>query len=100
TPNTCSGPRGAGTWTRCRAGGGLLGGKDPTGRFLLSLRGQSSFRIVPTPRLLVNSELPLLPNRSRKNVSFASFLLSPLTTIVMVFVVSPGAKVSVPLLAT
>jgi len=26
---------------------------------------QSSFRIVPRPRFLVNSELPLLPNRSR-----------------------------------
>lgn len=26
---------------------------------------QSSFRIVPMPRLFVNSELPLLPNRSR-----------------------------------
>ena len=30
-----------------------------------SRRGQSSFRIVPTPRCLVNSELLLLPNRSR-----------------------------------
>jgi hypothetical protein len=29
----------------------------------------------------------------------ASFLLSPLTSIVIVFVVSPGAKVSVPVLA-
>jgi hypothetical protein len=26
---------------------------------------QSAFRIVPMPRFLVNSELPLLPNRSR-----------------------------------
>ena len=26
---------------------------------------QSSFRIVPMPRFLVNSELPLLPNRSK-----------------------------------
>ena len=43
---------------------GLLGGKDPTGRFL-EPRNQSSFRIVPRPRFLVNSELLLLPNRSR-----------------------------------
>jgi hypothetical protein len=32
-------------------------------------------------------------------VSLASFLLSPMTSMVMVFVVSPGAKVSVPVLA-
>ena len=44
--------------------GGLLGGQDPTGRFRLP-RHQSSFRIVPIPRVLVNSELPPLPNRSR-----------------------------------
>jgi hypothetical protein len=41
---------------------GLLGGKDPTGR--LFVRDQSSLRIVPIPRVLVNSELLLLPNRS------------------------------------
>jgi len=51
------------------------------------LRAQSSFRIVPVPRLLANIELLLLPNRSTKKVSSASFLLSPLTTMVMVFVV-------------
>jgi hypothetical protein len=44
--------------------GGLHGGKDPTGRYLRP-RDQSSFRIVPMPRLLANSELSLLPNRSR-----------------------------------
>src|SRR5437870_5734707 len=33
------------------------------------------------------------------NVSLASFLLSPLTSIVMVFVDSPGLKVSVPVWA-
>ncbi len=43
---------------------GLLGGKDPTGRFF-DCRDQSSFRIVPRPRSLMNSELLLLPNRSR-----------------------------------
>src|SRR5262245_47445625 len=59
---------------------------------------QSSFRIVPMPRFLVNSELLLLPNRSRKKVSLDSFLLAPLTTIVIVLVVSPGLKVSAPLL--
>jgi hypothetical protein len=31
----------------CRAGGGLLGGKDPAGRFFSC--DQSSFRIVPMP---------------------------------------------------
>src|SRR5438034_6235632 len=53
---------GAQTERRGGAGpvGGLLGGKDPTGRLT-----QSSFRIVPMPRFLVNSELLLLPNRSR-----------------------------------
>ena len=35
--------------------------EDPT----LSPFAQSSFRIVPMPRFLVNSELLLLPNRSR-----------------------------------
>ena len=44
----------------------------------------------------MNSALLLRPYRSRKNLSSASFLLSPLTSIVMVFAVSPGAKVSVP----
>ena len=36
-------------------------------RALQSIRArpQSSFRIVPMPRFLVNSELLLLPNRSR-----------------------------------
>ena len=34
--------------------------RDPLLRF-----AQSSFRIVPRPRFLVNSELLLLPNRSR-----------------------------------
>src|SRR5262245_18593409 len=48
-----------------RPAGGLLGGKDPTGRFHQPPHGQSSFRIVPRPRFLVNSELLLLPNRSR-----------------------------------
>jgi len=52
------------------------------------------------PRLLVNIELRLLPNRSRQNVSSDSLLLSPLTTMVMVFVVSPGTKIRVPVLAT
>src|SRR6185369_10995461 len=66
---------------------------------LRSGQSQSSFRMVPVPRFLVNSALLLSPNRSRENVSSASFLLSPLTSMVMVFVVSPGAKVSVPVLA-
>lgn len=47
-----------------RADGGLLGGKDPAGRFLRP-HDQSSFRILPMLRFLVNSELLLLPNRSR-----------------------------------
>src|SRR5262245_33812871 len=58
---------------------------------------QSSFRIVPVPRLLVNSALLLLANRSTKNVLSASCLLSPLTTTVRILEVSPGLNVSVPL---
>src|SRR5262249_46881808 len=46
------------------AGGGLLGGKNPPAAFL-GLRGQSSLRIVPVPRVFTNSELLLLSNRSR-----------------------------------
>jgi hypothetical protein len=53
---------------------------------------QSSFRIVPIPRILVTSALLLLSNKSTKNVSSASFLLSPLTTMVLVLVVSPGVE--------
>src|SRR5262249_5547770 len=93
-------PSGAQTGRRggARPGAGLLGGKDPTGHLLQS-GDQSSFRIVPMPRFLVISELPLLPNRSTKNVSSHSFLPSPITLIVMVLDVSPGAKVRVPVLA-
>jgi hypothetical protein len=39
----------------CEAIRGRLGGVEP----------QASFRIVPVPRLLLNSALPLRPNRSR-----------------------------------
>src|SRR5262249_59751658 len=59
------------------------------------LQLQLSFRIVPMPRLLVNTELPLLPNRSRYNVSSASLLLSLLTSMVIVFVVLNQVSVSV-----
>jgi hypothetical protein len=38
-----------------------LGGEDPTDR-VFDLRDQSSFRIVPMPRFVVNGELLLLPN--------------------------------------
>src|SRR5262245_15667392 len=60
----------------------------------------SSFWMTPRPREFGISELPLLPNRSMKNVSFDSRLLSPSTVLVTVFVGSPGANVSVPVLAT
>ena len=46
----CTRPHGAGM---CRAA------------FIPDQTVQSSFRIVPVPRLLVNSELLLSPNRSR-----------------------------------
>jgi hypothetical protein len=68
---------------------GQLGGVEP----------QSSFWMEPMPRFLEKRKLLLMPNRSRKKYSLASLLLSPFTSIVMVFVVSPGAKVSVPALA-
>ena len=61
-----------------RAQTGRRGGAGPAGACLavrtppavfdyctMSTSGQSSFRIVPMPRFLVNSELLLLPNRSR-----------------------------------
>ena len=48
------------------------------------------------PRLFLNDALLLGLNRSTKNVSLDSRLLSPLTWIVIVFVVWPGAKVIVP----
>src|SRR5262249_38231087 len=60
---------------------------------------ESSFRIVPMPRSFVSSELLLLPNRSRKKYSSASILSSPFTSMEMVFDVSPGLKVRVPVLA-
>ena len=65
-----------------------------------SPQGQSSFWMEPMPRFFENRALLLMPNRSRNKYSSASFLLSPMISIVMVFVVSPGAKVSVPDLAT
>ena len=56
---------------------------------------RSSSRIVPTPRPSRISA-PMAPDRLTKNVSSASFFLSPRTTMVIVLLVSPGAKVSVP----
>src|SRR5262245_66555615 len=43
---------------------------------------QSSFSIVPRPSQSMNKALLPAPNSSRVNVSLASFLLSPLTSIV------------------
>src|SRR5262245_21108064 len=60
----------------------------------------SSLRMVPVPRFLVNGASLPLPNRSTQQVSLASCLRSPLTSMVIVVVVAPGAKVSVPVLAT
>jgi len=47
----------------CRAGEAFAGRDSLTG--FLGGGDQSSFRIVPRPRFLVNSELLLLPNTSR-----------------------------------
>ena len=44
--------------------GACLAVRTPPAAFVQP-RDQSSFRIVPMPRFLVNSELLLLPNRSR-----------------------------------
>ena len=64
-----------------------------------SPRDQSSFSFMPKPRFFVNSPLLLSPTGPSRTSRSASFLLSPLTSMVIVFVVSPGAKVSVPVLA-
>ena len=56
---------------------------------------RSSSRIVPRPRPSRISAADA-PDRLTKNVSSASLFLSPLTTMVIVLLVSPGAKVSVP----
>ena len=49
---------------RCRTRVGIAW-RYRSRRPLIRSRDHSSFRIVPRPRFLVNSELPLLPNRSR-----------------------------------
>src|SRR5262249_51464530 len=58
----------------------------------LRLPGQSSFRMPPTPRLLANSELLLLPNRLRYHASSASFLLSPWAVRLTFFTVLAGLR--------
>ncbi len=59
----------------------------------------SSLVIVPCPWV---SEIvaPEAAERSTKKVSSASGVVSPLTSTVTVFTVSPGLKVKVPELAT
>ncbi len=60
-------PSPPGAQTERRGGAGPVGtclAADPTGRFLPT-SDQSSFKIVPMPRFLVNSELLLVSNRSR-----------------------------------
>ena len=75
--------------------------KPTTASLVLWLIGAAALGAAPPPspvgRPELRNELPLFPNRSRKKYSLASFLLSPLTSTVMVFVVSPGWKVSVPI---
>ena len=51
------------------------------------------------PRPLASSELLPLPKRSTKNVSLVSRILSPSTSTVIVFDVSPGLNVTVPVAA-
>ena len=53
-----------------------------------------------TPELWGSGHAPAALDRLTKNVSFDSLFLSPLTTMVIVLLVSPGAKVSVPDLAS
>ena len=57
--------------------------------------GVSSLVMVPRPWLSTIVALTA-PERFTKNVSFASFSASPTTGTVMVCVVCPGAKVTVP----
>ena len=59
----------------------------------------SSFAIVPVPvQREIGAPLGLL--RLTVNVSSGSFVVSPLTVTFTVLLVSPGANVTVPLLAT
>ncbi len=62
----------------------------------MATMAKSSFWIVPVP-----CKVPIVAltgfKRSRCSVSLASTAASPLTITSMVFAVSPGAKVSVPL---
>src|SRR5262245_36835444 len=50
----------------------------PAQLFLALRRRRAAFRIVPVPRFLVNSELPLLPNRSRVERLVGLLLAVPL----------------------
>src|SRR5262245_38216594 len=65
---------------------------------LLPLPPPSSFQMVPTPwpSLIVP---PTAPDRFTKKRSSFSLRVSPLTTISIVLLLSPGAKTSVPDLA-
>ncbi|MCY1524799.1 hypothetical protein D9M68_597500 [compost metagenome] len=62
----------------------------------LTTTGTSSLVIVPTPWLSAMVALTA-PLRLTKKVSLASGTVSPTTGTVMVCVVVPGVKVSVPL---
>ena len=62
----------------------------------LTVTGTSSLVMVPTPWLSAMVALTA-PLRLTKKVSFASGTVSPITGTVIVCVVAPGVKVSVPL---
>ena len=93
---------GAQTERRGGAGpvGGLLGGKDPTGRFV-QCRGQSSLQDRAEAKAPGDERVAAVAEQVEIEplIHPPLVLLSPITTMVIVFVVSPGAKVSVPDLA-
>jgi len=66
---------------------------------MLKLGAASSFVIVPVPCALPIVALTGML-RFTTNVSSASLTVSPFTSTVMLLVVSPEAKVTVPLAAT
>ncbi len=65
----------------------------------IEMSGMSSLRMVPTPCASAIVALAGLL-RLMKNVSSSSMVSSPLTVTAIGWLTTPGAKVSVPLVAT
>ena len=59
----------------------------------------SSLRIVPMPNMLPAAMPPGMSDRRTRNVSWPSKVVSPLSVTATSLLVSPGAKVTVPVAA-